>query len=201
MKTHPQIFVDVDTQNDFLDPNGALFIRSGLEILDNLGRLTAYARRRRVPVLSSACAHGEDDAEFSQFPRHCVTDTWGQLKLACTLLPRRVRVSAHLPVAHPAELLDRWQQVILEKTEFDVFSNPNADEMVNDLTAERFVVYGVATDYCVKAWVEGLLKRGKKVVLLSDTIRAVDPWKGEEIVRGLCKNGATLMKAADVMTG
>src|SRR3954464_9484646 len=111
MRKYQQIFVDVDTQNDFLDPRGALFIKDSAAILDNLAALTRFAVDRGIPVLASACAHGEDDAEFKQFPRHCVTDTWGQLKLAGTLLPKRVTVSADVPVADPAKLLESRQQL------------------------------------------------------------------------------------------
>ena len=51
----PLVFVDIDTQRDFLEPSGGLFIPGSEPILAQLGRLTDFARRHGVPVLASAC--------------------------------------------------------------------------------------------------------------------------------------------------
>ena len=51
----PLVFVDVDTQRDFLEPDGALAIPGAEAILPNLARLTAFARRQGIPVLATAC--------------------------------------------------------------------------------------------------------------------------------------------------
>ena len=53
----PLVFVDVDTQRDFLEPTGALYVAGGDEIIPNLARLSEFARRHRVPVLATACSH------------------------------------------------------------------------------------------------------------------------------------------------
>ena len=34
----PQVFVDIDTQRDFLDPAGALYVPGAVEIVPNLWR-------------------------------------------------------------------------------------------------------------------------------------------------------------------
>ena len=52
----PQVFVDIDTQRDFLEPNGALFVPGSDLIVPNLARLTKYALEHRIPVLATACA-------------------------------------------------------------------------------------------------------------------------------------------------
>ena len=38
---------------------------------------------------------------------------------------------------------------------------------------DEYIVYGVATDYCVKAAAVGLLERGYKVTVVQDAIAAV----------------------------
>jgi nicotinamidase-related amidase len=57
----PLIFVDVDTQRDFLEPDGALFISGSEVIRPNLARLTRFAREQGIPILATACAHHEGD--------------------------------------------------------------------------------------------------------------------------------------------
>ena len=71
---------------------------------------------------------------------------------------------------------DLPRHLTLLKREFDVFSRPDADALVARYDAGRptFVVYGVATDYCVRAAVEGLLARRCRVAVVVDAVRAID---------------------------
>jgi len=190
MRSFARVFVDVDTQFDFLDPAGALYVPDGVGIHANLGRLTAHAESRGVPVLSSCCAHAEDDPEFQRFPRHCVLDTPGQLKLATTLLRKRTTVPADWPVPRPDTLLDRFGQVLLQKHDIDVFTNANLAVIVENIETPQWIVYGVATDYCVKAWAEGLLAHRQNVILVEDAIRAVNPSAGVRVMQDLIRRGA-----------
>jgi len=58
-----------------------------------------------------------------------------------------------------------------------MFANPLAEVLLERLVRElgdvRFYVYGVATDYCVKAAVLGLRERGYATTLLSDAIAGI----------------------------
>ena len=62
MKT---VFVDVDTQIDFLYPAGALYVPGAEALLPVLARLNQYAAAQSIPVLSTMDAHLEDDPEFT----------------------------------------------------------------------------------------------------------------------------------------
>ena len=64
----PLVFVDVDTQRDFLDPSGSLFIPGSGAILRNLASLSRFARERGVPVIATSCAHtiDEDDPDTAR---------------------------------------------------------------------------------------------------------------------------------------
>lgn len=189
MISGPQVFVDIDTQFDFLDPAGALFVPGSTEILDNLQRLTRFARERRIPILATADAHTPDDPELTSFPPHCMQGTRGQQRTAATQCPGSVVLTDldPLPEKIPAHLT-------LNKRQFDLFSHPRADELVTRYLAGApvFVVYGVATDYCVRAAVEGLLARGAQVGLVVDAIRAIDPAAESAILSRFARQGVLL---------
>ena len=185
----PLVFVDVDTQRDFLDPGGALFIAGSGAIRPNLARLTRFALARRIPILATACAHAEGDPEFATFPPHCRVGTPGQGRVDETEVAGGVVFADGAPLPDPIP-----PHLTLNKTRYDVFSNPDADRLVGAYAQgdPTFVVYGVATDYCVKCAVEGLLDRGRKVVLVVDAIRAVAPSAEADLLTEFARRGALL---------
>jgi nicotinamidase/pyrazinamidase len=166
MKT---VFFDVDTQIDFLYPAGALYVPGAETIVERLSLLNRHAASRGLTVISTMDAHAEDDPEFKLWPHHCVVGTAGQRKPACTLVENRLTVPNG-----PCELaLDGVRQILLEKQTLDCFSNVNLPMLLNELGAERYVVYGVVTEICVKLAAFGLLKTGKRVELVTDAVRAL----------------------------
>ena len=90
-------------------------------------------------------------------------------------------------VALPAHLT-------VEKHWLDVFAHPEADRVVAcyDRAHPTFVVYGVATDYCVGSVVLGLLRRGCKVAVVVDAVRAIDVAREPEVFAGFTAAGAVL---------
>jgi nicotinamidase/pyrazinamidase len=193
----PLVFVDVDTQRDFLEPCGALFIAGTEPILPNLTRLTAFARSAGIPVLATACAHTLDQPDPEPFPAHCLVGTRGQSRVEATAWPGSVVVApgARGPDAIPPHLT-------IEKRTYDPFSHPDAERIFALYARERprFVVYGVATDFCVKVAVMGLLARGQSVVLVVDAIRAVDPRGEADLLTDYARRG-TLLTLTDVVCG
>jgi nicotinamidase/pyrazinamidase len=74
----PLVFVDVDTQRDFLDLTGRLYVPGSIEIRPNLLRLARFATRHDISIVATACAHTPDDDELTRFPAHCMIGTSGQ---------------------------------------------------------------------------------------------------------------------------
>jgi nicotinamidase-related amidase len=60
------------------------------------------------------------------------------------------------------------------KKHFDVFTNPNADRLLDLLDPEEVVVFGVATDVCDDAAIRGLLARGRTVTFVGEASRGLD---------------------------
>lgn len=199
MPACPFVFVDVDTQVDFMDPRGALYVPGAEQIVPNLARLFAAAARRRVPVMSSADDHAADDPEFARFPPHCVRGTPGQAKLPQTLLPRRLVINPGDRGVDLAGLFERYQQAIFQKATIDVYANPCAARLVETLDAGEFIVFGVATDFCVLADVRGLLSRGKRVRVVEDAVRGIATDSTRRAWDAMLSGGATRTTTEQVL--
>ncbi len=188
------VFFDIDTQLDFLYPAGALYVPGAERIVEQIASLNRFAGARGVPVISTMDAHAENDPEFESWPAHCVAGTIGQQKPASTLLERRVVVGNR-----PSGIaIDGAQQILLEKQALDCFTAMNLQAILDQLGAERYVVYGVAADVCVKFAAEGLLKTGKRVVLVTDAVRGLSDSAVKEMAAAFVALGGMLTTAGVV---
>jgi nicotinamidase/pyrazinamidase len=185
----PLVFVDVDTQRDFLEPSGALYVPGSTEILPNLARLTDFARRHLIPILATTCAHLPDDPELMHFPPHCMAGTPGQALVAETFCSDSVVLNAGERLTGELPL-----HLTLQKRDLDIFNRPDADELIARYNRDQptFVVYGVATDYCVRAAVNGLLQRNCRVAIVVDAVRAIDASAEADILSEFARKGAIL---------
>ena len=192
---------EVDAQVDFMLPDGKLYVSGAEKIIPNLNRLIEAARQGRAFLISSADAHKPDDPEFREWPPHCMKGTPGaELLLEAKALRHLIIPNQHA-FALPSDL-STYQQVILEKNTLDVFDNPNTDALLARLNPTgsaachpdpEFAVFGVVTEYCVRCAADGLLRRGRRVNLVKDAIRALDQKKGCEILDELQSRGARLI--------
>lgn len=194
--TDPLVFFDVDTQIDFMLPSGNLYVKGAEQIIPNLKELMTYAREHRIPVLSSADAHPPNDPSFAQWPPHCVVGTPGQKRIPETQFPNPT-VIANRPGAF-APPRDWAGQFVIEKQEYDATTNVNFDAILNSLGQRRFVLFGVATDYCVRGTALGLLKRGMAVELVTDATKEIKPEDGRKAMDEIVRAGARLVATAEV---
>ena len=185
MKT---VFFDVDTQIDFLYPAGALYTPGAETIMERVAALNRHAVSHGIVVISTMDAHAEDDAEFKSWPHHCVVGTTGQDKPASTLLEKRVVV----PNAPCEWKIQDAQQILLEKQTLDCFDNIHLLALLDQLGADRYVVYGVATEICVKHAALGLLKTGRRVELVSDAVQALNEEAGAKTLAEFTAAGGRL---------
>jgi nicotinamidase/pyrazinamidase len=171
------VFVDIDTQFDFMNPRGNLYVPGAEDIVDNIKKLFDYAKEHKIKILSSVDAHTVDDPEFKLFPSHCIKGTIGNQKIEASTCKDNIFIE-NVEQDITESMMD-YEQIIVESQTFDIFESINTDGIVNKLDACNYVVFGVATDYCVKAAVLGLLKRGYSVSLVTDATKAITK-EGEE---------------------
>jgi nicotinamidase/pyrazinamidase len=183
------VFVDVDTQLDFVMPAGALYAPGTESICCNLRILTQYAAHRGIKIISTVDAHAENDAEFAEWKPHCVSGTAGQQKLALTTLGSNLVVSSEARSLDVAAALSA-PQIVLEKQNVDCFTNPNLTPLLDQLGPARFVVYGVVTEVCVLYAARGLLLAGRPVELVADAVWPVSTETERDAIDELLALGA-----------
>ena len=172
------VFIDVDTQIDFMYPAGALYVPGAERLVSEIARLNSWAMAHDIPLISTVDAHTENDPEFLRWPAHCVAGTVGQQKPAATFVGQR----------------------ILPKQHNDPFTNPQFAAMLDELAAERYVVYGVVTEICVRCALFGLLQRGRaEVALVTDGVRSLDEQAAASMLRDFTAAGGVLTETAQVL--
>lgn len=215
-----QIFIDVDVQNDFCEPSGALYVQGSPN--EAFRRVVAAARSRCAPILGSVDSHAFDAWEFASsgrkgpageapgFPDHCVKGTWGWLKIAGTL-PARFRFVPNVGGVDAEKIAGELARgdvdaVYFEKEVYSLFANPNADAVLRALAHEKgesldAVVFGVATDYCVKAAALGLRERGIGTTVLTDAVRGITPDGTEQAIVEMVRVGAVMRTTTELGIG
>lgn len=206
-----QIFWDVDTQHDFIAADGLLAVPGAEAILPALARLTQYAHDHQIRIVASADDHDLGHAEISDhpdwratYPPHCMRGTPGQEKVPGTALrnPLILHAVPHDEERLAARVRSHQGDILLLKPGTDVFgSNPNAATVLAALAPSRVVVYGVATDVCVVAAVDGIARRvpGAELLVVEDAVRALDPVRGESLLADWAARGISITSSTALL--
>jgi nicotinamidase-related amidase len=145
-----------DMLNDFIDPQGSLYVgAAGREIVPFVAQKIAATRRSGGVVVFVCDAHAPDDREFKYFAPHAVRGSWGS------------QVIPELPVL-PGDYR-------VDKTRYSAFSSTNLDEILKREGVERVEVVGVCTSICVLETVKELFDRDIPTMVYREGVADFDP--------------------------
>ena len=164
------VFLDIDTQFDFVNPSGALYVPGSEAIIPAVARLNRWAMDMGTPLISTTDAHTENDPEFQHWPPHCVAGTLGQRKPDSTLVG----------------------QIVLTKQSVDCFTIPELPGLLDGMGAAHCVVYGVATEICVQHAIFGLLRTGRSVELVTDAVKSLNEDAAAQMIASFTAAGGRL---------
>ena len=193
------VFWDVDTQTDFMDTTGKLYVPGAEGIRANLAFLTEMgANWGRLS--GSVDAHTPDDDEFREWPEHCVIGTPGQRKISessgkCTLFVPSVKLTDE----QLSEVAAYEGQVIFEKQYTDLRTNPNVKPYMDLIRPEIILIYGVVTEICVDLAVDFFARDlGYETVVVIDAIKEIDLSKADSCKAEWKTHGVEMLRTRDV---
>ena len=187
MKT---VLVVIDIQNDFC-PGGALAVAEGDLVVEPTNRLIGHFRRRGSPVIYTRDWHPHDHCSFKPFggpwPVHCIQNSPG------------AQFHRDLDVPDDAVIMNKaWSP------DSEDFSGKRSSELFPRLMlmgAQRVVLAGLATEYCIKATAHDARAEGFEVIVITDAIRAVNvrPGDGQRALDDMRARGAALLTSAEFL--
>lgn len=203
------LFWDVDTQYDFMTADGKLYVNGAESIMEKLRYLTTLARQHNIPIYGSIDYHQKDDSELSEnpdfmktFPPHCMANSPGAKKIKETAPLNPIWVDSNKLSKEEIEgiISQSGREVIFRKQQFDVFSNTNAENLLNHIDPKKIFIYGVALDVCVAHAVNGMLKTKMKsqLYIVEDAVQAIYKKTGNQYLSDWEAKGVKLINSAKV---
>jgi len=185
------LFWDVDTQFDFMQPEGKLYVPGAETIIANVSDVRRFALEGGYSMVADIDWHTNDNAEISDepdfketFPPHCMAGEPGS---------ERVGFLGDVPIVTiPMDEMDsdaireliRSEQfhIVIRKNSLDVFDNPNTNKLVTLIEPKKVIVFGVALDFCVYYVVQGLCQFPDiRICVLKDAVKGLEVRPEQEI--------------------
>ena len=202
---------DVDTQYDFMKPDGKLYVDGAEEIIDRVSEIRIFALKNGFPLIASTDWHTRKDKEIEEepdyketYPQHCMAGDPGAERVGQTgemeidIIENREMDRKELKRILSKDLF----HAVIRKNATNVFTNPNTESMLDIIVPRNIIVFGVALDVCVYYTVLELMDRtGASLRLIKDAVRAIDPEKGDDAMEAFAARGVRIqtfdeMKAA-----
>lgn len=183
--------VVVDTQNDFADPNGSLYVAGGEDVIPVINAEIAAARSAGAKVAYTADWHPGSTPHFAKdgglWPVHCVGDTWG-----AEFHPNLIVDGPVVRKGTSGE--DGYSGFSVRDPETGAVAATGLSGQLERWGVKTVVVCGLATDYCVKETALDGVNAGYRVLLLQEAVRPVDlqPGDGERALDAMVEAGCVL---------
>jgi len=145
-----------DMLNDFIDPNGALYVGPpGRDIIPFVVKKTEETRSQGGVVIFVCDAHAPKDREFDQFGTHAVEGSWGS-----EIIP---------------EIPFRSGDYRINKTRYSALFATDLEKVLQQEGVSDTAMLGVCTSICVMFTTIDLKDRGYHCRVYRDGVADFDP--------------------------
>jgi len=153
----------IDMQNDFCDPDGALFAPPSKEAIGDIQYLLEKAKSAGVKeIIFTKDTHKEDQFEnttyydeFSRWGEHVLEDSWG---------------AEIIPELNPDENAD----LIIEKPTYSAFHETELDSWLDERDIENIVLCGTLANVCVLHTASGAALNDYRPIIIEDAIGYIE---------------------------
>ncbi len=184
-----KIVVIVDMQNDFVNTEGALYVKEADSLINPTNDFVSKIHNVDA-ILITKDTHDEKEypasEEGAMFAPHCLKGTWGH-ELAFDI----DKIPANTPVFFvEKDVFNMWQK------ENPIFSQ-NGEKIEGDFFkgVQDAIVFGVASDFCVKDAITGLLDKGIEVKWVDDLSKGIIT-QAKDVVKNINHANLKLIKTA-----
>ncbi|CAN5826576.1 bifunctional nicotinamidase/pyrazinamidase [soil metagenome] len=181
----------VDVQNDFADPQGSLYVKSGEEIVPLVNAEIAQAQAADARVFYTQDWHPSSTPHFQKdggiWPAHCVMGTWGAKFHPDLIVDGPI-------VRKGSNGEDGYSGFMMRDPQTGETTPTELAGLLAQAAVTRLVVVGLATDYCVRATVLDAREHGYPATVIENAVRAVnlESRDGEKAVEEMLAAGALL---------
>ncbi len=169
----------VDMQNDFVKPEGKLFVPTAPATIEPIRRLLEKARAAGVRVFYTQDTHWEGDPEFKIWGEHVLYGTWGW-QIVDELKP------------------DEKRDIVVRKTRYDGFYGTPLDDLLRVYGIKNTVIVGTVANICVLHTAASAALRWYKVVVPMDGISALNDFDYHAALRQISfLYRGTIVKSVD----
>lgn len=202
--------VVVDVQGDFTTAhNGSLAVpNTDQSYLANVAKVTEQLKNAGLPVYCTQDWHPADHMSFASnhkgkkpfesvklddgrtqvlWPVHCVQGTNGaQILVNAALITQVIQKGMNSKFDSYSGFMD------------DGGAKTELDRVLKAAGIKTLIVYGIATDYCVKATVLDGLKDGYNVIVIQDLCRGVADDTSKAALEEMKQKGAKILPSLDL---
>ena len=146
----------VDMQNDFVRPEGKLFVPDAPATIPKIQALLAFARQHGLFTVFTQDTHYPGDPEFPIWGEHCVAGTWGWQIVD--------------------ELAPREGELVLQKRRYDAFYGTPLDHELRLRKIEQLIICGTVASICVHYTAASAALRWYGVIIPVDATSALHPF-------------------------
>jgi nicotinamidase/pyrazinamidase len=184
MRADQTIFYDIDTQRDFVLPDGKFHIPGAEKIVPVWKVVTDLAREEKVQIVCSVDCHVPGDPLLKSwggpYPDHCLAGTLGQKKIDATepLNPIMLENKEYTP-EEIQKVLSHHGEIVFRRQQFEKLADNAHLSAILRLVLRPYkdiVMYGVSTETCVDRQISAIVGVGPKLHLLRDAVAII----GEE---------------------
>jgi nicotinamidase-related amidase len=154
----------IDMQNEFLEERGAIFFHYAAEIIPNVKRILAGARKAGLQVVFTAHAH-----EDPRIDGGLTAEWWPEVLRGESLIKgtRGVEISKELrPAAR-----DR----IIWKHRYSAFYNTDLEVVLRGMGVTDLIITGVLTNVCCESTARDAFFRDFRVFFVADATATTEP--------------------------
>ena len=187
--------VVVDMQNDFVHPDGSLYVSGGEQVVHRVNDEITAARAAGSTVVYTQDWHPPDTQHFvdqgGKWPPHCVKETWGAEFHRDLRLPEDPLI-----VRKGTGYEDGYSGFTVYDLENDSDKPTQLDRMLSEHDIQRTVIVGVATDVCVKATALDAAEIGYDTEVVREATAPVEeqPGDGDRAIADMAAAGVSIVE-------